>query len=102
MVSTSTDTVYISRHLSGLSPVPASFRALDPTIPSDEAINANINAIGTRLDVDRNGSVAASTDLVYIVRTLVGLAPVPESFRQSDPFILPDAVVAANVAALCP
>lgn len=82
--------------------MPASFRALDPTIPDDATINANIDLIGAGLDVDQDGSVAAGTDLVYIVRTLVGLAPVPASFRQADPSIPPDAAIAANVAALCP
>jgi hypothetical protein len=101
-VSTSTDTVYISRYLGGLAPVPPSFRALDPAIPDDAVIAGNIEAIGSGLDVDENSSVSPSTDLVYIVRRLVGLAPVPASFRQLDPSIPADAVVAANVDALCP
>jgi hypothetical protein len=102
VVSTSTDTVYISRYLNGLAPVPASYRDLDPNIPDDAAISANIDLIGGGLDVDMNGSVDAATDPVYIARTLVGLQPVPSSFRQLDPTIPDDAVIAANVAALCP
>jgi len=40
---TATDVVYIARHLLGLPPVPASFRALDPNIPADAVIAANID-----------------------------------------------------------
>jgi hypothetical protein len=42
----STDGVYVFRRLLGLATVvPASFRALDPAIPSDEAIGANVDAL---------------------------------------------------------
>jgi len=41
-----TDVVYIQRHLTvGLTTVPPSFRVLDPTIPPDATINANIDAL---------------------------------------------------------
>lgn len=40
-----TDVVYVARHLLSLPPVPASFRALDPTIPPDGTIAANIDAL---------------------------------------------------------
>jgi hypothetical protein len=44
-VDVATDVVYIARHLLGLPPVPASFRTLDPTISSDNAIAAKIVAL---------------------------------------------------------
>jgi hypothetical protein len=44
-VDVATDIVYIARHLLSLPPVPPSFRALDPSIPSDAGINANIDAL---------------------------------------------------------
>jgi hypothetical protein len=49
-VQTATDIVYIRRYLSGLTTVPQSFRNLDPndTIPSDDVINANIDALCPR------------------------------------------------------
>jgi len=37
--------VYIARHLLGLTPVPASFRVLDPTIPSDAVIGGRVDAL---------------------------------------------------------
>jgi hypothetical protein len=40
-----TDVVYIARHLLGLASVPPSFRMLDPTIPTDSAIAAKIDAL---------------------------------------------------------
>jgi hypothetical protein len=39
---------------------------------------------------------------VYIARRLLHLPPVPASFRLLDPTIPADAVIAANVDALCP
>ena len=50
-----TDGAYTVRHLFGLPPVPQSFRENDPTIPSDAVIGANIDAIGSMLDVDNRG-----------------------------------------------
>lgn len=41
-VDVATDVVYVTRHLLALPPVPPSFRALDPSIPSDAAIAAAI------------------------------------------------------------
>ena len=99
----STDIVYISRVLLGLPPVPASFRVLDPTIPPDATIAANVTAIGTGLDVDGSGQPPdVATDIVYIARLLLGLPAVPASFRVLDPSIPPDATIAANTDALCP
>jgi hypothetical protein len=44
-IDVATDLVYIARRLLGLPPVPAGFRALDPSIPSDSAIAASIDAL---------------------------------------------------------
>src|SRR6185436_15432365 len=98
---TATDIVYIARRLLTLVPVPPSFRVQDPTIPPDDDIAARIDAIGVGLDVDANGSVAAATDVVYIARELLALAPVPPSFRTRDPGIPPDATIRANVRGMC-
>jgi hypothetical protein len=54
------------------------------------------------LDVDMDGLGSVATDIVYIARHLLGLPPVPASFRQGDPNIPPDAVISANIGALCP
>ncbi len=97
-----TDIVYIARYLLGLACVPPSFRALDPSIPSDGDIAANVNVIGQGLDVDANGVVDVATDIVYIARRLLGLPPVPPSFRVIDPSIPSDADIAARIDALCP
>ena len=98
----STDIVYISRVLLGLPPVPASFRVLDPTIPPDATIGANVTAIGTGLDVDGSGPPPdVATDIVYIARHLLDVPAVPASFRAINPSIPPDSVISANVDALC-
>ncbi len=102
LADVATDLVYVARTLLGLEAVPSSFRALDPGIPPDTTIAANVAAIGMALDVDANGDVAVSTDIVYITRRLLHLPPVPESFRVLDPNIASDAFIAANVDALCP
>jgi hypothetical protein len=98
----STDIVYIARVLLNLTPVPVSFRALDPTIPPDATITANINAARAALDADMNGHVDVSTDIVYVARRLLGLPPVPASFRAIDPTIPPNTVIQGNIDALCP
>ena len=102
----STDIVYIARHLLGvgLLPVPPSFRTQDPSIPSDTFITENIEAARPSLDVDMNGRIEVSTDIVYIARDRlgVGLLPVPPSFRLQDPNIPPDGTIAHNIDALCP
>ena len=97
----STDVVYINRHLLLLTPVPPSYRVIDPTIPPDMTIDNNVNDIRSSLDVDMNGRVEASTDIVYIRRRLLGLTPVPPSFRILDPTIPSDTVIAQQVDALC-
>lgn len=94
--------MYIARHLLGLPPVPPSFRTLDPTIAPDADVSARANGMGSALDIDANGVVDVATDIVYIARYLLGLPPVPASFRALDPSIPPDATIAANVEALCP
>ena len=96
-VDVATDLVYISRTLLGLSAVPPSFRVLDPTIPSDEVIEAFINAHTAFYDLDKNGVTDVATDLVYISRGLLGLDPVPPSFRILDPTIPPDEVMEAYI-----
>jgi hypothetical protein len=97
-----TDVVYIARTLLGLPPVPASFRVLDPTIPPDATIAANVTPIGTGLDVDGSGSPPdVATDMVYIARHLLGLPAVPASFRAMNPNLPADSVISANVDALC-
>jgi hypothetical protein len=97
-----TDIVYVARTLLGLAPVPTSFRSLDPSIPSDGTIATNITATGNTLDVDGNGVIDVATDIVYIARRLLGLPPVPASFRALDPTILPDVDIKARIDALCP
>jgi RHS repeat-associated protein len=98
-----TDIVYIARYLLGLACVPPSFRMLDPSIPSDGDIAANVNAMGNALDVDASGTSSdVATDIVYIARHLLGLTPVPPSFRVIDPSIPSDADIAARIDALCP
>ncbi len=52
------------------------------------------------LDVDRNGVADVATDIVYIARQLLGLPPVPTSFRTLDPSIISDSTIAAAVVAL--
>ena len=97
-----TDVVYIARYLLGLTPVPPSFRELDPNIPSDAEIAAAIDLMGSALDVDGNGVRDVATDVVYIARYLLGLTPVPPSFRELDPNIPSDAEIAARIAGVCP
>jgi subtilase family serine protease len=101
-VEAATDVVYIERTLLGLVPVPPSFRASDPTIPSDAVIAARVAAAGAAFDVDGSGTVEAATDAVYIERTLLGLTPVPPSFRALDPNIPADATIAGAVSRACP
>ncbi len=101
-VDTATDIAYISRALLGLEPVPSTFRRVDPTIPSDAVITAHVAAIGAALDIDFDGHVDVATDIVYICRSLLGLAPVPPGMRLLDPAIPPDTAIAARIAALCP
>jgi hypothetical protein len=96
------DVVYLARHLLNLTPVPPGFRQEDPSIPDDATIIAAIDALGTALDVDGDGNVSASTDVVYIARRRLNLAPVPPSFRNGDPTIPSDPVISANVDGLCP
>ncbi len=104
VVAAATDGVYIFRRLLSLATVvPATFRALDSTIPSDDVVGGNVDTLGNQLDVDGDGNVAAPTDAVYIFRHLLGLATiVPASFRAIDPTIPADAVIAANIDAICP
>jgi len=103
VVAAQTDGVYIFRGLLGLGTVvPASFRTLDPSIPSDAVVGANVDALGDRADVDENGMTDAATDGVYIFRRLLGLMTVvPTNFRTLDPTIPSDLVVGANVDAMC-
>src|SRR5213079_1956447 len=102
IASVATDVVYLSRGLLGLTPVPPSFRTGGAVIPPDSVIADRISQLGNAIDVDGNGVVSVSTDVVYISRRLLGLTPVPPSFRLSDSSIASDAVIAARVDALCP
>ncbi len=52
------------------------------------------------LDVDQNDEVSVASDLVYIARYLLGLPPVPASFRELDPSIVPNGVIAGRIGAL--
>jgi hypothetical protein len=97
-----TDIVYAARRMLGLPPVPPSFRSLNATIAPDTVIAFNAAALSSSADVDENGAVDVATDVVYIARHLLGLPPVPASFRVLDPNISPDATIAANIDALCP
>lgn len=97
----STDVVYIARHLLGEAPVPPEYRVVDPTIPSDVTIQANIEAARPALDVDERDGVRVSTDVVYIARHLLGDAPVPPEYRVVDPTIPPDETITAKIDALC-
>jgi len=97
-----TDVVYIARTLLGLPCVPASFRVLSPSIPPDATIAASVTAMGNGLDVDGKPQVDVATDVVYIARHLLGLPPVPASFRTLDPTISSDNAIAAKIVALCP
>ena len=98
----STDVTYITRRLLGLTPVPPSYRTADPSIPSDDAIGARIDALRGVYDVDGNGQLVVATDVTYIARRLAGLTPVPPSYRAADPGIPSDASIAAAIDALCP
>ncbi len=103
VVDANTDGVYVFRRLLGLTDVvPATFRALDPGIPSNAAVGANVDEIGLGLDVDASGAVSASTDGVYVFRRLLELSTVvPEDFRLLDPSIPSDELVGAAVDAIC-
>lgn len=101
-IDVATDIVYIARYLLDLSPVPPSFRLIDPTIPSDTEITARLDALGNTFDVDTDGSVEVATDVVYMARRLLVLPPVPASFRALDPTIPADAAIALRIDALCP
>jgi hypothetical protein len=75
---------------------------MDRNIPPDSTVAARIDAIGGASDVDGTGLVDVATDLVYIARRMLGLPPVPPSFRALDPSIPSDDAIAANIDALCP
>jgi hypothetical protein len=101
-VDAGTDVVYVARRLALLPPVPDRFRDLDGTIPSDAEIGARVDALGSMLDVDASGSVDVATDLVYITRHLLGLPPVPESFRVGEPTIPSDSDIITRIELLLP
>ena len=103
-VEANTDGVYIFRRLLGLETVvPATFRILDATIPSDDLIGANIDGLGMQLDVDGSGGdPEAATDGTYVYRRLLGLETiVPATFRTLDPGIPSDEVISAAVDSIC-
>jgi hypothetical protein len=55
---------------------------------------------GAALDLDGDGVVLPATDVVYLSRSVLGLPPVPASFRQADPAIPPDEQILSRFAAL--
>jgi hypothetical protein len=99
-VRVETDVTYLNRHMLGLSPVPQSFRDLDPSIPPDAEVAARADALGDSADVDLNGSVDSSTDSVYISRYILGLTTVPPQFRTLDPSIPSDLEIAHRIEPL--
>lgn len=99
-VDVATDLVYTVRHLLDLPAVPQSFRDLDATIPPDDDIATLIDLLGDSLDVDGNSVADAATDIVYVARHLLGLPPVPQSFRDLDPSIPPDAEIIQQIEPL--
>ncbi len=69
-----TDVVYVARTLLALPPVPASFRALDPSIPADTVVAANVAALCPTRLVD-NGDATISdrpTGLMWEKKTIDG------------------------------
>ncbi len=98
-----TDGVYIFRRLAGLQRVvPQAFRNVAPDIPSDDVVGGAVDAIGQGIDVDGSGSVAASTDGVYVFRHLAGIQlVVPVAFRIIDPTIPDDVTIGMTIDALC-
>lgn len=98
-----TDVVYVARMLAGINPtVPPSFRTLDPTIPPDSEIEARIEAATERFDVDGNDVTDVATDVVYVARRKVAVAPtVPPSFRALDPTIPADGAIEGRINILC-
>ncbi len=93
------DLVYVARSLLGLSPVPPSYRVTQPAIPDDAAIDERVTRAVPYLDVDLSGTVAVDTDVLFITRYLLGLAPVPNSYR-SGVLLPPDPEVEASIAPL--
>lgn len=53
------------------------------------------------LNVDGTGSAEVATDVTYIARHMLGLPPVPASFRAQDPSIASDVSIAAAIDAIC-
>jgi hypothetical protein len=49
------------------------------------------------IDVDANGAVEVSTDIIYVARYILGLTPVPASFRSLDPVIPADADISCRI-----
>lgn len=99
-----TDAVYIYRRRFGFSPlVPTSYRAADPSIPSDASIAAAVDALGTALDVDGSGTVDLQNDIVFLYRRLLRLGTtVPPSYRPLNPAIPSDVQINAAIDGLCP
>lgn len=100
--SAGTDVIYIARHLLGIAPVPPAFRRANPAIAANAVIAARVAAAGLALDVDGDGRVQFATDVVYIARAMLGLTPVPASYRAAQPGIPPDPAIASKVSGLCP
>jgi len=101
-----TDGAYIFRALPPTlqNIVPPAFRDLIPGIPDDDVILDNVNTVLPLLDVDNRGGALANTDGAYIFRALPPKLQniVPPEFRALDPTIPSDAVIGANITAICP
>ncbi len=95
-----TDLVFIARRLLGLPPVPTSFRLAGAPLPDDAVVAAWVDSFGQKLDVDMDGTVNVATDITYAARDLLGLTPVPPSFRTQNVNVPPDAMIAARIALL--
>jgi len=106
LAAANTDGAYIFRALPPTlqNIVPPSFRDLIPGIPADDVILDNVTTVLPLLDVDSRGGAVANTDGAYIFRALPPKLQniVPPEFRTLDPTIPSDAVIGANISAICP
>jgi hypothetical protein len=94
-VDVATDIVYLARSLLDLPPVPASFRTLDPTIPSDEIMAAVVS----QAKLGCAPSPVAVDDFDALVSNDL-LAPAERDFRDSEKVRIVDEVASRHPAAL--
>lgn len=101
--STTIATIAFNGVARGSSPLDIAGCTFNEGSPACASTDGTITVGDCLLDVDGSGPPASvATDLVYIARRLLGLPPVPASFRVSDPNIPSDATISARVDALCP